>query len=323
MALQPGKRTLAFFFLVVLITSSALTLVGFLYVASAPTTHTDGVNLVVARGMSVQEIAEEAKERGIVRSSLLLSTILTKSYDPTKIFAGTYRFEKPLSVFEVAEKLASTEVDDTLRTITIPEGSTRVAIAQIASSSIPSFDAEAFLSMTEDKEGYLFPDTYFVPEEFTAQELADLLTETYTARTADLQTAIASSTLSEYEVLILASILEREANSDESMRMVSGILQNRLAIGMALQTDASIEYALDKPLSELTPEDLDLDTPYNTYLYPGLVPTPIGNPGLSAIKAVLEPTVTDNFYYITAPDGTFYYAETFEEHKTNIARYLR
>ena len=107
MALQPGKRTLAFFLLVVLITSSALTLVGFLYVASAPTTHTDGVNLVVARGMSVQEIAEEAKERGIVRSSLLLSTILTKSYDPTKIFAGTYRFEKPLSVFEVAEKLAS------------------------------------------------------------------------------------------------------------------------------------------------------------------------------------------------------------------------
>jgi UPF0755 protein len=273
--------------------------------------------------MSVQAIAQEAKRKGIVRSTLLLSTILTKSYDPTKIYAGTYRFEKAQSVFEVARKLASTEVDDTLRTLTIPEGTTRESIANIAYEAIPTFDTEAFLAITEDKEGYLFPDTYFVPEEFTAQELSDLLIETYQARIEPLQDAIASSTFSEYEVLILASILEREANSEESMRMVSGILQNRLEIGMALQTDASIEYALHKPLSELTPEDLDIDTPYNTYLYPGLVPTPIGNPGLTAIEAVLYPERSEYFYYITGDDGNFYYAETFEEHKANIARYLR
>jgi UPF0755 protein len=107
------------------------------------------------------------------------------------------------------------------------------------------------------------------------------------------------------------------------MKMVSGILQNRLSIGMALQTDASIEYVLDKPLSELSAEDLDLDTPYNTYMYPGLVPTPIGNPGLLAIDAVLNPTPSDFFYYITGNDGNFYYAETFEEHKQNIYKYLQ
>ena len=92
---------------------------------------------------------------------------------------------------------------------------------------------------------------------------------------------------------------------------------------MALQTDASIEYVLDKPLSELKAEDLDLDTPYNTYLYPGLVPTPIGNPGIIAIDAVLNPTPSNNFYYITGDDGNFYYAETFVEHKENVANYLR
>lgn len=323
MSENPNARRLSLFlFLGTLLLISAAAL-AFLYFAAPPALQEGGVNLVVSRGMSVQSIAQEAKQRGIVRSSLLLSTILTKSYDPTKIYAGTYRFEKAQSVFEVARKLASTEVDDTLRTLTIPEGTTRESIASIAQAAIPSFDAEAFLAITENKEGYLFPDTYFVPEEFTAQELADLLMETYHARVEPLNDVMASSTFSEYEVLILASILEREANSEESMRMVSGILQNRLEIGMALQTDASIEYALHKPLSELTSEDLDMDTPYNTYLYPGLVPTPIGNPGLTAIEAVLHPEHTEYFYYITGDDGNFYYAKTFDEHKANIARYLR
>ena len=92
---------------------------------------------------------------------------------------------------------------------------------------------------------------------------------------------------------------------------------------MALQADASIEYVLGKPLGELTPEDLEIDTPYNTYLYRGLPPTPIGNPGLAAIRAVLEPTSSDYLFYITDSEGNFYYAETFDEHRANIAKYLR
>src|SRR3989344_2097250 len=100
------------------------------------------------------------------------------------------------------------------------------------------------------------------------------------------------------------------------MRLVSGILQNRLEIGMALQVDASMEYVLDKPLSELTPEDLELDTPYNTYLYPGLPPTAIGNPGLLAIDAVLNPTPSPYFFYVTGTDGNFYYHQ-FQLRKRN------
>jgi UPF0755 protein len=92
---------------------------------------------------------------------------------------------------------------------------------------------------------------------------------------------------------------------------------------MPLQADASIEYVLNKPLKELTPDDLKIDSPYNTYLNKGLPPTPIGNPGADAINAVIDPTPTDYLFYITGTDGTFYYAETYEEHKRNIARYLK
>jgi UPF0755 protein len=132
-----------------------------------------------------------------------------------------------------------------------------------------------------------------------------------------------NSGLSAEEVIILASIIEREANTFESMKMISGILQGRMAIGMPLQADASIEYVLDKPLKELTPEDLKVDSPYNTYTNKGLPPTPIGNPGTEAIKAVLEPTVSDYVYYITDNEGNFHYAKDFDEHRANVAKYLR
>lgn len=295
----------------------------FQVVSASPTFPEDGATLQIKRGMPVQEIALEAKKAGIVKSSLLLYAILTYTYDPTRIFAGTYRFESPHTVFEVARKLALNDVDKTLKSITIPEGVTRKDIAKIASSKLQQFDTTSFLELTKNNEGYLFPETYFVPEDFSAEEFVTLLTETFSNQLADYKEAIEASEFSEYEVIILASILEREANDGESMKMVSGILQNRLDIGMALQTDASIEYVLDKPLSDLSPEDLDLDTPYNTYMYPGLVPTPIGNPGIVAIDAVLNPTPSEYFYYITGDDGNFYYAETFEQHKANVSKHLR
>jgi UPF0755 protein len=200
---------------------------------------------------------------------------------------------------------------------------TRKDIVRTIHAELPSFDEQTFLELTKNNEGYLFPETYFVPEDFTAEEFVNLLTETYASALRPYKDAIASSTLSEFEVLTLASILEREANDETSMRMVSGILQNRLDIGMALQADATIGYVLDKPITELSPEDLEIDSPYNTYMNTGLTPTPIGNPGIQAIEAVLYPTKNEYLYYITGTDGTFHYAETFEEHKTNIEKYLR
>lgn len=288
-----------------------------------PASFTGNTSFEVQKGMSVRDIARAAQEQELVRSSTLLYVILTYSYDPTKIYAGTYLFTEPTSVYGVAQKLAAQDITNDVIRVTIPEGVSAVKIAEIVEEALPDFVADDYLEMAKDSEGYLFPETYFVPETFTAIDLLNLQKETYEEYIAPLRSEIEASGMTEYEVLILASLIEREANDETSMKMVSGVLQNRLAINMALQADASIEYILNKPLAELTADDLKIDSPYNTYLNQGLVPTPIGNPGVMAIDAALHPTASENFFYITAPDGTFYYAETFDEHNENIAKYLR
>jgi len=293
-----------------------------------PANFTAPIAFEVTSGMTVRDIADAAQAEGLVRSGILLYSILTYSHDPTGIYAGTYVFTDPTSVVQVAQKLANKEIENDLVRITIPEGMPLIAISDIAAQTLPDFDAEVYLLETNGLEGYLFPETYFVPETFTASDLIALQQRTYEENLEPLRAAIQASVLDEYEVLILASIVEREANDEASMKMVAGILLNRLAITMPLQADASIEYIIDIPLNELPPGQLAIElretqSPYNTYLNTGLPPTPIGNPGIMAMKAVVFPTRSENFFYITDSEGIFHYAETFAEHTRNIDKYLR
>jgi len=277
----------------------------------------------IPRGLTALEIAHLFEEQNVVRSNLMLYVILVWNYDPSNIQAGTFVFEEPLNVWQIAERLTAISSSNNLIRVTLPEGYRVSEFAELAAAVLPEFDVNAYIALSEGQEGYLFPDTYYVPGDFTVDEFVSLQAETYLQKIAPLVEDINNHPLNEYEVLILASLLEREANSEESMRMVSGILQNRLNEGMRLQVDASMEYVLGRPLNTLRPEDLEIDSSYNTYLYDGLPPTPIGNPGLQAIRAVLYPIESDYFYYITGKDGVFYYAETFDEHRDNIAKYLQ
>lgn len=277
----------------------------------------------VTQGQSVAGIVAQFAEEGYVRSSDVLYAVLLLEYDASDIRAGIYTFEEPVGTREVAHIITKIGPSEPLISVTFPEGSTVAAIAETADAKLPAFNKDSFLSYAREFEGSLFPETYFVPDTFTQEQLFDLLRNTYEEKVSPLREQIAKHPLTEAEVLVLASIIEREANTAESMKLVSGVLQNRLAIDMPLQADASIEYVLDKPLSELVPEDLQIDSPYNTYLNRGLPPTPIGNPGLDSIMAVLEPTESDYFYYITDTEGVFHFAQTLDEHNTNIARYLR
>ncbi|MEK7638887.1 MAG: endolytic transglycosylase MltG [Patescibacteria group bacterium] len=277
----------------------------------------------IEKGMNVSEIATSMAEQKVVRSKLLLYISIVLLYDETTIKASNYVFEKPLTTRRVAERLVQGDFDTDLVRLTHIEGERATDLAESASEILVGFDTVDFLSQAVLFEGRLFPDTYFIPSTYTEKELLALLTDTFAKKMEPLQAKIASSTLSLDEILILASIIEREANTLESKRAVSSVLQNRLAIGMPLQADASIEYVLDKPLSELTADDLKIESPYNTYLHTGLPPTPIGNPGLEAIEAVLLPEETDYFYYISDERGQFYYAKTYNEHLINIERHLR
>jgi UPF0755 protein len=232
-------------------------------------------------------------------------------------------FDRPLTSVAVAKKLVTGDFDNDLVKFTHIEGERATDIAIHAQSLLINFDTKRFLDRAVPEEGKLYPETYLVPKTFTADQLVDLMLKTFEEKTYSIQEKISTYPLTTKEILVLASILEREANSPESMKVVSGILQKRLTEGIRLQADASIEYVLNKPLKELTPKDLEIDSPYNTYRNKGLPPTPIGNPGLEAITAVIEPEQTDYLYYITDNEGNFHYAKTYDEHLDNVARYLR
>ncbi len=282
-----------------------------------------GKPITIEQGTGVKAITEILQEDGVVKSKSLLYYTLILFHEPTSVKASTYIFEKPLSTYEIAKRLTEGDFDADLVRFTHFEGERVSLLAKRASVVFPNFNVDSFVATATAYEGKLFPDTYFIPADFTDEELFTLMLETFDEKLAGLKEKISKHELSLDEIIVLASIVEREADSPESKRMVSSVLQNRLEIGMPLQADASIEYILDNPLKELTPEDLKIDSPYNTYLNTGLPPTPIGNPGLEAIEAVLEPTESEYFYYITDDNGDFYFAKNYDQHLLNIKQYLR
>ncbi|MCB9815579.1 endolytic transglycosylase MltG [Candidatus Nomurabacteria bacterium] len=325
---KPRKRALLKFFLFISIIFLTIVILVWLEVKNLNRPNDNFPSnqpITIEQGTDVRQITQILESFGVVRSKHLLYYTLVLFYDPTTIKASTYIFESPITTREVAKRLAEGDFDTDLIRFTHYEGERFTQLASRAEKILFEFSAEDFIKVAkeQDLEGKLFPETYFVPATFNEEDLLELLTKTFNEEIEKLSDQINTHQLSLDEILVLASIIEREANSPESMRLVSSVLQNRMEIGMALQADASIEYILDKPLAELTPDDLEIDSPYNTYLYPGLPPTPIGNPGLDAIMAVLEPAPSEYFYYITDDDGEFHYSKTYSEHLRNIEMYLR
>ncbi len=318
---QKSKKGIGGFLMLII-----LVLCGYFYVqflAQPPERFPENTPIEVIPGSSISAITKQFEDVGVVRSKLLLYIVLLTSYEPADVKASTYLFSEPQNVYQVAATLVRGDFDSLLISFIHREGEPVKDIATNASAKLVNFSATEFIQLASTSEGRLFPETYRIPKTYTPQELFTLMQDTYEEKVSPLRAQMKARNLQEQEVLILASIIEREANSTTSMKLVSGILQNRLALDMALQVDASMEYILDKPLKELTADDLKIDTPYNTYLYRGLPPTAIGNPGLDAIIAVLEPTSSEYMFYITGNDGNFYYSKDFDGHRQNIAKYLR
>jgi UPF0755 protein len=314
-----GRGMRPFLFSLVGITLIAGGLVALAFATLPPAAFPRGERIEIPFGTSIAEAAQTIGEKNAVRSSIFLRLILIAEAGESGIKAGVYRFDEPISVFAVAHALLYGTHSAPLARITIPEGLQSGEIGVIVAGELAGVAPDAFENAARGKEGYLFPDTYHVPDTFTAAELVALMERTFVEKVAPL---FATSTRTKEEIITMASILEREANDEESLGIVSGILWKRFDQGMPLQVDASFSYLLHKESKDVTEEDFKIDSPYNTYTYKGLPPTPINNPGLAAIKAALAPLDSPYLYYLTAPDGTFHYAKTFEEHKKNKARYL-
>jgi len=290
----------------------------FISINNPPQNFPIGTNITIPNGYTVREIANIFAEESVVRSSLYLYLTLIRNDADTAVRAGIYQFDRPLTTQEIAQAITEGLYMSPLSRVTFPEG--------FRASNIYVFLPESFKTTPYDAiryEGYLFPDTYFISSTMDTEDIVTLLRNTFTEKIEPYLSRIAASGFTLHEVITFASIVEREAKDQESKKLVAGILHNRLNINMPLQVDAVFDYLLNKTSAELTMDDLALDSPYNTYRYRGLPPGPIANPSLDAIEAVLSPTKSDYLYYLTAPDGTFYYAVTFEEHVENKRLYLR
>lgn len=280
-------------------------------------------SLSVEDGQGLFSISSELSREKAIRSPRVFEILMRVLGSDRAISKGQYYFERPIGVVELALRISGREFGVTKTRITIPEGFTNKQIGERLGKSLDNFDTQKFYELTQEKEGYLFPDTYIFFPWATAEIVVQTMERNFTLRTAPLEKQFLASRFSKEDIIVLASLIEKEANGDTDRALISGILWNRLEKGMLLQVDAPFLYLLGKESRELTRTDLAINSPYNTYRFKGLPPTPIANPGLASIEAALNPKKSPYLYYLHDEDGTMHYARSYQEHLQNIKKYLR
>lgn len=234
--------------------------------------------------------------------------------------AGNYYFNKPEPVYSVARRLAEGDYGLEPVRVTIQEGWDIFKVANYLDDRFSNFDRKTFFETA--KEGYLSPDTYFFSPLSSTEHLVDRMESNFDLKWEKIEEELAPERSVE-EIIIMASILEKEANTFESKRKIADILWRRIEDGMPLQVDASFSYVNNKNTYQLTLDDLEIDSPYNTYKYTGLPPTPIANPGMNAIIAAVDPIENSYWYFLSDLSGNMYYGKDFDEHQYNRENYLR
>lgn len=286
--------------------------------------------VVIERGETLRQITTKLSENGLIRSPNLFIVYVTLKGLSSQIEAGRYEIPPSLSLREVIEVLRHGSFDIKL---TFLEGWRREEFLEYALKRLPVDSAgftKEFMAETQGLEGYLFPDTYLVPQDISAEELVVILRDNFEKKYAEVAEAVVTRNISKEQAVILASLVERETKSAEEAAVIAGILLKRLNFGWTLDVDASVQYALGYQekegtwwKKELTLADLAVGGPYNTRRVQGLPPGPICNPGLMALKAVANPQASEYLYYLHDKDGNVHFAETLEEHNQNVAKYLR
>jgi UPF0755 protein len=300
----------------------AVFIFGFLYLTSSPANIKEPFNFKIERGETINEIATKLKKEDLIRSEDVFKAMVILTSKDDKIISGDYLFNRKIGVFDLIDRLTIGDYGYEIITVTIPEGITNYQIGQILEQRFINFELDAFLQLSEGKEGYLFPDTYTFIENVRAHEIIEEMENNFDKRIAEISDVIESSEKTLEEIIIMASIIEEESTA-EAKQQVSDILWGRIENNIPLQVDATFVYSIGKNSFTVTRTELSDDTnPYNTYQHLGLPPTAISNPGLASIVAAAKPQETDYVFFLTGRDGEMYYAETFEGHKQNRRRYL-
>ncbi|MBI5151662.1 MAG: endolytic transglycosylase MltG [Candidatus Pacebacteria bacterium] len=284
--------------------------------------------VVIPKGAGVSAIGTLLQQKNLIRSAWAFRFVVWKNKTVKNLQAGQFDLSPSQSPEEIAQALTK-GTDDVW--VTIVEGLRNEEIAEVLAQNLGStFDSKEFLQLANGKQGFLFPDTYLVPKMVTARTMVNLMQTTFTKKTTTgIQDELQKKNRSFVEAVILASLIQREARTPETMKMIAGILLRRLEKGWPLQVDATLQYSKGYDPKEKTwwptpyAEDKKLKSLYNTYAHPGLPPAPIANPGLHALEAATNPTSSDYWYYITDDAGVMHYAKTVEEHNANVKKYLR
>ena len=277
----------------------------------------------IPNGMSLTQISLLLKKENIIRSSDAFRVATFLSGNGGSIKAGMYIFNGKENLIQITTRLIGADYGIPMEKVTIPEGMDSKEISKIFCSKFSSLDIVEFEKKTKSREGYLFPDTYFIPVSATGDDIIDMMSSNFNRAISDVNISSSETSKNLREVLTMASIIEGEAKTNEDKKIVSGILWKRISTGMPLQVDATFIYINNKTSAELTKSDLGIDSPYNTYKYKGFPPSPINNPGIESIKAAMFPTETPYFYYLSDKNGLIHYAKTFEEHKLNKEKYIK
>lgn len=294
---------------------------GYRSLFAAPAEFVSGSIVRIVQGTPAPFAAQALADARVIKHPSLLRLVLRMSGKSESIRAGTYRFDTPQNLFTIADRLSAGAYGFPPVRLTFPEGYTvREAAAQVA-ETFPSISREAFLKEALPYEGYLFPDTYFFSASSDAASMVALMRSNFNKKIARVTSEVrAPNTFS--DTVILASLLEREARTLESKRVIAGILKNRLGLDMPLQVDAVFGYIFGRGTYSPSYADLAVDSPYNTYTHKGLPPGPISNPGLDSLEAAANPAKTDYLYYLTGKDGLMHYATTHAGHQANRKKYL-
>ncbi|MEK7160769.1 MAG: endolytic transglycosylase MltG [Patescibacteria group bacterium] len=294
---------------------------------------------LVEKGQGVKEIAVRLEAAELIKSAWWFGVYIWFSGKETNLQAGKYDLGGGLTVPEIASLITGGQVIKNEVQATLPEGFTLAQISERLKSlglATEEIDQEAtanyqvqykFLSDAPagaGLEGFLFPDTYIFDRDDKASAIIKKFLDNFDKKlTPDLREQISKQDKKIYDIIILASIIQQEAIGEEDMPLVAGVFANRLRINMALESDATINYLTGKKDRQSLYEDLKIKSPYNTYLNRGLLPGPIANPGLAAIKAAISPATTDYLFFLHPLDGETVFRKTLSANNQKQAKYLK
>lgn len=300
----------------------ATLLIAYSVICAPPQNFPKGTIVVIRHGDTATDITQSFSAKQLIAHPGVLSLIFRVTGWGDTIQSGAYSFAIPENVLLIAYRLSHGEYGIPSAHITFFEGMTVREYAKKIADALPEISAEDFIAYSTQYEGYLFPDTYVFAPGVETEDIVRTMRTTFMTKTASLRHEAETSKHTFSDSVIMASLIEKEARTIESKRMVAGILWHRLSIGMPLQVDAVFGYIFNRDTYSPSYADLKVQSPYNTYTHAGLPPGPIANPGLESIDAALHPTETDYLYYLTGRDGAMHYATTYAQHLANQKRYL-